>query len=202
MLEIWENQGVPKHKQATNEPNKHRERKYECCLCVGFPICPSDNNHFTGDRSLIAMERSVKQIMNNSKTGNWKLYRANFASQVITINGARSAWHFSRPVYQSAGCDVDVGVCVCDRLLGAPHLFQSPVELCRPEGVQLNEVSPQQKHQTAVVHVQGVMMPVHLCKKKNTEKAYCICNVNEDTQEITYTGCQSWNLTLSKDLHL
>lgn len=92
--------------------------------------------------------------------------------------------------------------CVCDRLLGAPHLFQSPVELCRPEGVQLNEVSPQQKHQTAVVHVQGVMMPVHLCKKKNTEKAYCICNVNEDTQEITYTGCQSWNLTLSKDLHL
>lgn len=54
---------------------------------------------------------------------------------------------------------------MCDRHPGAPHLLQSPVELCWPEGVQLNKVSPQQKHQTTVVHVQGVMMPVHLCKK-------------------------------------
>lgn len=85
--------------------------KVSAVFCVGFPICPSDNNHFTSDRSLIATERSVTRIMNNSETGNWKLYRANFTSQVITINGARSVWHFSRPVYPRAACEVDVNVC-------------------------------------------------------------------------------------------
>ncbi len=98
----------------TNKPdyelNKHWERKRECCLCIGFPICLSDNNNFTSDRSLVATERSVTWIMNNSKTGNWKLYRANFTSQMITINGARSVWHFSHPVYHRAGYDVDVHV--------------------------------------------------------------------------------------------
>lgn len=63
--------------------------------------------------------------------------------------------------------------CMCDRCPGAPHLFQSPVELCRPEGVQLNKVSPQKKHQAAVMDVKRVMMPVHLCKKK-TQKSLTV----------------------------
>ncbi len=84
----------PNTNKLDYEPNKHWERKRECCLCVGFPICPSDNNHFTQWQITLATERSVTWIMNNSKTGNWKLYRANFTSKVITINGARSVWHF------------------------------------------------------------------------------------------------------------
>lgn len=153
------------------------------------------------------MERSVIRIMNNSKTGNWKLYRVNFTSQVITTNGARSVWHFSHPVYQNAGCDVEGHVWQAP---GGSHLLQSPVELCWPEGVQLNKVSPQQKHQTTVVHVQGVMMPVHLCKKAKHREGLLYMHYaslwrrtntsffKHHSQEITHNGCQSKNFMLIK----
>lgn len=39
-----------------------------------------DNNHFRTDRSPVTTERSVTQIMNNSKTGNWKWYRVSLTS--------------------------------------------------------------------------------------------------------------------------
>lgn len=45
------------------------------------------------------------------------------------------------------------------------YLLQFPVELCRAEGVNLGEVSPEQENQTAVVDVQGVVVPVHLCRR-------------------------------------
>lgn len=51
----------------------------------------------------------------------------------------------------------------------APHLLQLPVELCRSEGVDLSEVSPQQEHQAAVVDVQRVVMTVHLCGRRSKE---------------------------------
>lgn len=46
------------------------------------------------------------------------------------------------------------------------YLVQLPVELRGPEGVGLVEVLPQEEHQAAVVHVQGVVMPVHFWKQK------------------------------------
>lgn len=47
-----------------------------------------------------------------------------------------------------------------------PYLVQLPVELRGPEGVGLVEVLPQEEHQAAVVHIQGVVMPVHFWKQK------------------------------------
>lgn len=47
---------------------------------------------------------------------------------------------------------------------GWGYLVQLPVELCRAEGVGQVEVLAQQQHEAAVVHVQGVVVPVHLCR--------------------------------------
>lgn len=46
-----------------------------------------------------------------------------------------------------------------------PYLVQLPVELGRAEGVGLVEVLPQEEDQAAVVHVQGVVVPVHFCRQ-------------------------------------
>lgn len=43
----------------------------------------------------------------------------------------------------------------------APYLVQLPVELCGAEGVGLVEVLAQEEDQAAVVHIQGIVMPVH-----------------------------------------
>lgn len=45
-----------------------------------------------------------------------------------------------------------------------PHLVQLPVKLCRAEGICLVEVFPQEEDEAAVVHIQGVVMPVHFWK--------------------------------------
>lgn len=47
-----------------------------------------------------------------------------------------------------------------------PYLVQLPVELRRPEGVSLVEVFPQEEDEAAVVHVQGIVVPVHFWKQK------------------------------------
>lgn len=48
-----------------------------------------------------------------------------------------------------------------------PYLVQLPVELCRPEGVSLVEVFPQEEDEAAVVHVQGIVVPVHFWKAES-----------------------------------
>lgn len=43
-----------------------------------------------------------------------------------------------------------------------PYLVQLPVKLRRAEGIRLVEVFPQEEDEAAVVHIQGVVVPVHL----------------------------------------
>lgn len=48
------------------------------------------------------------------------------------------------------------------------YLVQLPVELGRAEGVGLVEVLPQEEDQATVVHVQGVVVPVHFCRQNES----------------------------------
>lgn len=45
---------------------------------------------------------------------------------------------------------------------GDSYLVQFPVELSRAEGISLVKVLAQQENEAAVVHVQGIVVPVHL----------------------------------------
>lgn len=43
------------------------------------------------------------------------------------------------------------------------HLVEFPVELSRLVGLSLGGLLAEQEHQAAVVHVQGRVVPVHVC---------------------------------------
>lgn len=45
-----------------------------------------------------------------------------------------------------------------------PYLVQLPVKLCGAKGVCLVKVLPQEEDKAAVVHIQGIVMPVHFWK--------------------------------------
>lgn len=56
------------------------------------------------------------------------------------------------------------------RSIPVSYLLQFPMELGRSEGIHLGEISPQQEHQAAIVHIQRVVMAVHLCWRERRKK--------------------------------
>lgn len=75
--------------------------------------------------------------------------------------------------------------------LNAPYLIQFPVELGRSEIVHLGKVPPEQKHEAAVVDIQGVVMAIHLCRWEKNDRIG-----QNSTYLIAIATNLCWNISL------